>query len=101
MRNFNFFLFRLIKHLLNKFLSNNFYSFQSEERILLNELEKKKCNNDKIKEILTAGADPNVCNKEGIPALAIGFYCKFLKFSVYFLLFIFVFNNYIFRFKQS
>ena len=39
---------------------------------MLNELSKKKCNLEKIEEMLAAGADPNVVNKDGQPALAIG-----------------------------
>jgi len=43
----------------------------AEERILLNELKKKRCNIERVEECLAAGADPNIKDEHGIPALSI------------------------------
>ena len=43
----------------------------AEERILLNELKKKRCNIERVEECLAAGADPNIKDEHGISALSI------------------------------
>ena len=43
----------------------------AEERILLNELKKKRCNLERVEECLAAGADPNIKDEHGTPALSI------------------------------
>lgn len=43
----------------------------AEERILLNELKKKRCNIERVEECLAAGADPNIKDEHGNPALSI------------------------------